>query len=39
MNYPVYCINLKERKDRKKYIEKEFNKIDIQPNDLIFLNF
>lgn len=39
MNYPIYCINLKERKDRKIRAEKEFNKIDIQPNDVIFLNF
>lgn len=39
MNYPVYCINLKERKDRKKHVEKQFNKLDIQPNDVIFLNF
>lgn len=39
MDYPIYCINLKERKDRKKHVEKEFNKINIQPNDVMFLNF
>jgi GR25 family glycosyltransferase involved in LPS biosynthesis len=39
MNYPVYCINLKERLDRKKHVEKEFSKIDIQPTDVIFLDF
>ena len=39
MNFPIYCINLKERKDRKKHVEKEFSKIDIQPNDVIFLKF
>jgi GR25 family glycosyltransferase involved in LPS biosynthesis len=39
MSYPVYCINLKERLDRKKHVEKEFKKIDIQPIDVIFLDF
>ena len=39
MNYPIYCINLEERKDRKKHVEKEFSKINIQPNDVIFLKF
>jgi GR25 family glycosyltransferase involved in LPS biosynthesis len=39
MNYPIYCINLKERTDRKKYTQKEFRKIDIEPSDVIFLNF
>lgn len=40
MNYPpIYCINLKERVDRKKHAQKEFRKIDIQHNDVIFLDF
>lgn len=39
MNYPIYCINLKERLDRKRYVEKEFKKIDIQPSGVIFLDF
>jgi GR25 family glycosyltransferase involved in LPS biosynthesis len=39
MEYPIYCINLKERMDRKKNAEKEFSKIDIQPTDVIFLDF
>jgi GR25 family glycosyltransferase involved in LPS biosynthesis len=39
MKYPVYCINLKERLERKKYVENEFSKIDIQPTDVIFLDF
>jgi GR25 family glycosyltransferase involved in LPS biosynthesis len=40
MNYPpIYCINLKERTDRKKHAQKEFRKIDIQHNDVIFLDF
>ena len=39
MDCPVYCINLKERLDRKKHVEKEFKKIDIQPTDVIFLDF
>ena len=36
---PIYCINLKERTDRKKYTKKEFKKIDIEPSNVIFLNF
>lgn len=39
MEYPVYCINLKERVDRKKNVEKEFEKIDIKPSNVIFLDF
>jgi GR25 family glycosyltransferase involved in LPS biosynthesis len=40
MNYPpIYCINLKERTDRKKHAQKEFRRIDIQHNDVIFLDF
>jgi GR25 family glycosyltransferase involved in LPS biosynthesis len=39
MEYPIYCINLKERLDRKKHVKKEFKKIDIQPTDVIFLDF
>lgn len=39
MNYPIYCINLKERTDRKKYTQKEFKKINIEPNDVKFLDF
>jgi GR25 family glycosyltransferase involved in LPS biosynthesis len=39
MKFPVYCINLKERLDRKKHVEKEFKKIDIQPTDVKFLDF
>jgi GR25 family glycosyltransferase involved in LPS biosynthesis len=39
MDYPIYCINLKERLDRKKQVEKEFRKIDIKPTDVIFLDF
>ena len=40
MNYqPIYCINLKERVDRKKHAQKEFRKIDIKHNDVIFLDF
>jgi GR25 family glycosyltransferase involved in LPS biosynthesis len=38
MNYPVYCINLKERSDRKRYVEKEFEELNIQPVDVIFLD-
>ena len=36
--YPTYCINLKERIDRKEHAQKEFNKLDIQ-HDVIFLDF
>ena len=39
MNYPIYCINLKERLDRRKNVKQEFNKIDIQPSNVIFLDF
>jgi GR25 family glycosyltransferase involved in LPS biosynthesis len=40
MNYPpIYCINLKERTDRKKYTQTEFRKLDIEPDNVIFLNF
>jgi GR25 family glycosyltransferase involved in LPS biosynthesis len=38
MNYPIYCINLKERIDRKKHAQKEFRKIDIEPSNVIFLD-
>ena len=39
MNYPpIYCINLKERTYRKKHAQKEFRKIDIKENDVIFLD-
>jgi GR25 family glycosyltransferase involved in LPS biosynthesis len=39
MESPIYCINLKERMDRKKCAEKEFKKINIQVDDVIFLDF
>jgi GR25 family glycosyltransferase involved in LPS biosynthesis len=39
MNYPIYCINLKERTDRKKHAYKEFKKINIEPSDVNFLDF
>ena len=39
MNYPAYCINLKERTDRKNHAKKQFRKIDIEPSDVIFLDF
>ena len=38
MNYPIYCINLKERIDKKKHAQKEFRKIDIEPSNVIFLD-
>jgi GR25 family glycosyltransferase involved in LPS biosynthesis len=39
MNYPIYCINLKERTDKKKHAYKEFKKINIEPSDVNFLDF
>ena len=38
IHQPIYCINLKERTDRKKHAQKEFRKIDIKENDVIFLD-
>ena len=37
--YPMYCINLKERTDRKEDVKRQFKKINIEPNDVIFLDF
>lgn len=39
MNYPVYCINLKERMERKENAQKQFRQINIKPSDTIFLDF
>ena len=39
MNYPIYCINLKEKTDRKKNAYKEFKKNNIEPGGVTFLNF
>jgi GR25 family glycosyltransferase involved in LPS biosynthesis len=38
IHQPIYCINLKEKTDRKKHAQKEFRKIDIKENDVIFLD-
>jgi len=37
--YPVYCINLKERTDRKESAQNQFKQINIEPNNVIFLDF
>jgi len=39
MVYPIYCINLKERTDRKEDVKKQFKKINIEPSSVIFLDF
>ena len=39
MDYTIYCINLKERTDRKKDVKKQFKKINIEPSSVIFLDF
>jgi hypothetical protein len=35
-DYPIYCINLLERPDRKQHVEQEFKKINI---DFAKVNF
>jgi GR25 family glycosyltransferase involved in LPS biosynthesis len=37
--FPIYCINLEERKDRKENIKKEFNKLNIDLSIVKFLKF
>lgn len=37
--YPIYCINLENRQDRKQHTFQEFEKIDISLNDVIYLPF
>jgi hypothetical protein len=37
--YPIYCINLEERKDRKENIKKEFSKLNIDLSIVKFLKF
>jgi GR25 family glycosyltransferase involved in LPS biosynthesis len=39
MIFPIYCINLKERLDRKKHSLNEFNKININYKNVIYLDF
>ena len=39
MDYTIYCINLKERIDRKEDAKKQFKKINIKPSSVIFLDF
>lgn len=39
LKYPTYCINLKERPDRKQKVIEEFINIDINQDDVIFLQF
>ena len=38
-HHPIYCINLKERTDRKQHVKKQFKKINIEPSSVIFLDF
>ena len=35
MTFPIYCINLEQREDRKKHAKKQFKKLNI--NNLIYL--
>ena len=37
--YPIYCINLEHRKDRKENTKKEFEKLDIPYNEVIYPHF
>ena len=37
--YPIYCINLEHRKDRKEHTIKEFEKLDIPYNKVIYPHF
>jgi len=37
--YPIYCINLEHRKDRKEHTIKEFEKIGINHNKVIYPHF
>lgn len=39
IEFPVYCINLIERTDRKEHVINEFNKIGIDISKVIFPNF
>lgn len=38
LEYPIYCINLVERTDRKQHVINEFSKINIDSNNVIFLH-
>ena len=37
--FPIYCINLKHRKDRKKHSLKEFKKLGLSSDKIIYPNF
>jgi GR25 family glycosyltransferase involved in LPS biosynthesis len=37
--YPIYCINLEHRKDRKEYSFTQFQKLDISHNKVIYPHF
>lgn len=37
--YPIYCINLEHRKDRKEHTTKEFEKLEIPLNNVIYPHF
>ncbi len=37
--YPIYCINLEHRKDRKEHTIKEFEKMGIDHNKVIYPHF
>ena len=38
-NYPIYCINLEHRKDRKEHSLKQFAKLGISADTVIYPNF
>lgn len=38
-NYPIYCINLEHRKDRKQHSFNEFMELNIPQNKVIYLPF
>jgi GR25 family glycosyltransferase involved in LPS biosynthesis len=38
-NFPIYCINLLERTDRKIHVHNEFNKLGIDVSNVKFPNF
>jgi hypothetical protein len=39
MNFPIYCINLIHRKDRKEHTKNEFTKLNIDPKKVIYPHF
>lgn len=39
MNFPIYCINLQHRKDRKEHSLKQFEQLGISPEKVLYPHF